>query len=209
MENDGRVDGAHHETMCPVLIKGMVRQMNHPGDSVDEDSSRIAGHDVGLRPRIRRTHETDRAAAADVANRHVLSPQLETVEANDVEFPRRSLFYSFQCRRQILSNANIVFQDQGHFVGPFRDPPLGHAMAQPAANLAGRESQPAGNLRVSIDQVQVGGSKAGSVKCRKPLPAKPELRQPALDAPAPVRVLVEVDYDDSHRCSRKPCTSTT
>ena len=81
MEDQGRIDGAHNEAMGPVLIEGMVREMNHPRDPHDDGSSSFAGHDVGLRPGVGGPHEPDRAIRADVSDRHVLSLQLVAMQA--------------------------------------------------------------------------------------------------------------------------------
>ena len=198
MEDQGRIDGAHNEAMGPVLIEGMVREMNHPRDPHDDGSSSFAGHDVGLRPGVGGPHEPDRAIRADVSDRHVLSLQLVAMQANDVEFPRRSLFQPIQHLRQAVVNPKIVFQNQGHVVGAFRDHPLSHAVAHPAADLPGREPQPPCGVRGSVDQRFVRRVEPASVDRRQPLPAEPKLAHAPLDALAALRVFVEVNHDDPH-----------
>ena len=105
VEDHGRIDGAHHEAVGPVLIEGVVREMNHARDPFDEGAGSFAGQDVCLRSRIGGAHKANRAAGADIADRHVFSAQLVAMQANDVELSRCSTFETFQYLRQVVVDA--------------------------------------------------------------------------------------------------------
>ena len=122
--------------MGPVFVERMIRELDHPRDGGDQTPRGLLGNDVGLRPGVGRTHESERGAA-DSVHRDEFPVHLVAMQADHVEPARAAALDPIEHAGQVGGDGDVVFEDQRHRIRAVRNHLLRLTVAEPTAHRSG------------------------------------------------------------------------